>query len=187
MNFDFCHLVQTSRGGVTSAWPLPSQKWLWSDWMRSSSVPVAAATEAPSHQDHANTRSAAEKWQCAADHAMASGGGDLCTLTLLETPGSCRTRSGRREGGWGDKKKQRIITIYYQVLDTSYKIILKTNLEHDFNAVTHPHRCISTIYNVCRLNLIYNIFPNHFNGYPDCLDIFFFNQQSISKGRKDKQ
>lgn len=71
-----------------------------------------------------------------------------------------QNKVGRREGGWGDKKKQIIITIYYQVLDTSYKIILKTNLEHDFNAVTHPHRCISTIYNVCRLNLIYNIFPN---------------------------
>lgn len=83
-------------------------------------------------------------------------------------------RGGGRGGRAGrEQKKQRIITIYNQVSDTSYKILLKTNQNHDFNAVTHPHRCISTIYNVCRLNLIYNIFPNNFNGYPDCLDIFF--------------
>lgn len=35
-------------------------------------------------------------------------------------------RGGGREGG-ERKKKQRIITIYNQVSDTSYKIILKTN------------------------------------------------------------
>lgn len=88
------------------------------------------------------------------------------TRKLQKKVGEERGRVGRQQ------KKQRINTIYSQVLDTSYKIILKTNQNHDFNAVTHPHRCISTIYNVCRLNLIYNIFPNHFNGYPDCLDIF---------------
>lgn len=78
------------------------------------------------------------------------------TRKLQNKVGEERGRVGRQQ------KKQRINTIYSQVLDTSYKIILKTNQNHDFNAVTHPHRCISTIYNACRLNLIYNIFPNNF-------------------------